>query len=64
MTQDSAFDYLYRHIAEQREIAAKNVLTGRASVEEYHRLCGVIQGLDFAKDVVDSLAKMSEEDND
>jgi len=31
---------------------------------EYHKLCGVIQGLDFAKQTIADLAKRMETDDD
>jgi hypothetical protein len=31
---------------------------------EYHRLCGVIQGLTFAKEIITGLAKRLETDDD
>lgn len=31
---------------------------------EYHKLCGVIQGLTFAKETITGLAKRLETDND
>lgn len=31
---------------------------------EYHKLCGVIQGLDFAKQTITDLAKRLEQDDD
>lgn len=31
---------------------------------EYHKLCGVIQGLDYAKQIVTDLAKRLEQDDD
>lgn len=33
-------------------------------IEEYRRLCGVIQGLNLAKDIVKDLAKRLEQDAD
>lgn len=61
---DSGLNYLLRLLDERRQIAADNILTGRAPPEEYHRLCGVIQGIDFAKDIIKDLAKRMEDDDE
>jgi len=61
---DSGLNYLLRLLDERRQIAADNILTGRATPEEYHRLCGVIQGIDFAKDIIKDLAKRMEDDDE
>jgi len=64
MDEKSAFDFMHRHFDEHRRLAAETVLTGRAAPDEYHRLCGVIQGIDFAKDVINNLAKRMEDDDE
>lgn len=60
----SAFEYLHKHLDEQIERATTNVISGRATPEEYHRLCGVVQGLNYAKELLKDLAKQLEEVND
>jgi len=35
-----------------------------SGIEEYRRLCGVVQGLNLAKDIVKDLAKRLEQDAD
>ena len=60
----SAFEYLHKHLDEQRELASNNVISGRATPEEYHRLCGVIQGLNYAKELLKDLAKQLENADD
>lgn len=65
MNEDnSAFDYLLRHLDEQRERATGSIVSGRATPDEYHRLCGVIQGLNYAKDLIKDLAKRRENDDE
>jgi len=64
MDEQSAFGFMHRHLDEHRKLAAEAVLAGRANPDEYHRLCGVIQGIDFAKDVINNLAKRMEDDDE
>lgn len=64
MIRESAFDYLKNKIAEERQRAAHNVLSGKASQNEYSRLCGVIQGLDYTNALIDDLAKRMEDDDE
>lgn len=60
----SAFEFLNKNFDEQIERATTNVISGRATVEEYHRLCGVVQGLNYAKELLKDLAKQLETSND
>ena len=64
METESAFSLMHRYLDEQRTIASENILSGRATPEEYHRLCGVIQGIDFAKVIMKDLATRMENDVD
>lgn len=60
METESAFSIMNRNLDEQRNTAIENILSGRATPEEYHRLCGVIQGIDFAKEIMKDLATRME----
>lgn len=60
----SAFEFLNKNFDEQIERATTNVISGRATVEEYHRLCGVVQGLNYAKELLKDLAKRMEKDDE
>ena len=60
----SAFEFLNKNFDEQIERATTNVISGRATPEEYHRLCGVVQGLNYAKELLKDLAKQLETSND
>ncbi|MEI6478525.1 MAG: hypothetical protein WCO52_06075 [bacterium] len=63
MKATTAAEYLLARLDEQRASSAESVITGRATEAEYHRLCGVIQGIDFAKMIIIDLAtKVEEED--
>lgn len=64
MEIESVFVVMNRNLDEQRTIAVDGVLSGRITPEEYHRLCGVIQGIDFAKVIMKDLAKRMESDDE
>ena len=59
-----AFGFLHKNLDEQIERATTNVISGRATPEEYHRLCGVVQGLNYAKELLKDLAKKLENSDD
>jgi hypothetical protein len=59
------FDYLVSKLAERQDELKEFVGRGTvANFDEYQKLCGVIQGLEFAKQVVTDLAKRLEKDDD
>lgn len=65
MSETNAVEYMLKQLTDERERAATSILSGRATLEEYHRLCGVLQGLDYAKELLKSTVKMvAEEDVD
>ena len=54
-------DYLSDQIEERRTTIEQHLGRGAAvSYEEYQKLCGVIQGLDTAKQIIADLAKRME----
>jgi len=58
-------DYINTKIDERRAEIAQ--FLSRGTVEdysEYQKLCGVIQGLAYAKELITDLAKQLEEDDD
>jgi hypothetical protein len=58
-------DYLHSKIAEQRITVLDHMARGTLEdFGEYKRLCGVIQGLDYANQIVSDLAKNLEADLD
>ena len=59
----SASEYLIQKLKEQREIVKDEVIRLALSQDEYSRLRGVTQGLDFAAQLIRDLAKRVE-DND
>jgi hypothetical protein len=65
MNEITAIDYMLKQLADQRERIVANVLSGRNTLEEYHRLCGVLQGLGFAQELITTtVKKVAEEDDD
>lgn len=63
MKTDTAAEYLIRKLDEQRDTVKSEVIRQALTQEEYARLRGVVQGLDFAKELIKDLAKQLEEDN-
>lgn len=65
IVQHNALDYLIGKLNEEREVNSKFISGGGAiDYADYTRLCGVIQGLDTARNLVTDLAKRLEEDPD
>lgn len=64
MQNPTALDYLIREMEEQRNVVVNSILGGNITEQEYRRLVGVIQGLDFAKTTIRDLAKRLETDAD
>jgi hypothetical protein len=63
MQTTDAAEYLTKKLNEQREIVKDEVVRQTLSQEEYSRLRGVIQGLDYATQLIRDLAKQVEEDD-
>lgn len=62
---NNALDYLIGKLDEERQVNSKFISGGGAAdYADYTRLCGVIQGLDTAKNLITDLAKRLEEDPD
>ena len=65
MRNQSAIEYLTSKVDEQRKIVEEHLVRGNLKeFSEYQRLCGVIQGLDFTKQLILDLAKNLENAND
>ena len=63
MQTTDASEYLIKKLNEQRDLIKEEVIRQTLSQEEYSRLRGVTQGLDFAAQLIRDLAKRVE-DND
>jgi hypothetical protein len=57
MKTDTAAEYLIRKLDEQRETVKSEVIRQALTHDEYARLRGVVQGLDFARELIKDLAK-------
>lgn len=57
-------DHLFARLDDQRKVVVDSIVTGRLAQDEYHRLCGVIQGIDYAKQLIDDLAKRLEKEDE
>jgi hypothetical protein len=65
MSQQSAVVYLHSKLDEQAHTVSEHLTRGGVKdYAEYQRLCGVIQGLNHAKQIIDDLAKRLEEGAD
>lgn len=65
MSQQSAVLYLHSKLDEQAQTVSEHITRGNVKdYAEYQRLCGVIQGLNHAKQIIDDLAKRLEEGAD
>ena len=63
MQTTDAAEYLIKKLNEQRDVIKDEVIRQTLSQEEYSRLRGVTQGLDFAAQLIRDLAgKLEEED--
>jgi hypothetical protein len=64
MSYQSGIDYLNLKIEEYRTSIINSLVQGTLSEGEYRRLCGVIQGLDFTRNLNNDLAKRMENDDE
>jgi hypothetical protein len=63
MNYSNSFEYINSKLDERRIEIEQHLGRGTA-FDDYQKLCGIIQGLDFAKQVVEDLAKRMETDDD
>lgn len=59
---ESVLEYLTKKLDEERAIVVENLIQGHLFEGEYKRLCGAIQGLELAKNLINNLAKRLSED--
>jgi len=62
MQTDNAAEFLVKELEKWRMTVVDQIVSKSNTMEEYHRLRGVVQGLEYAKQVVTDLAKKVEED--
>ena len=64
MSYSNALEYLGSKLQEERMLIVDTLIQGKLDEGEYKRLCGVLQGLDLAKNHIKDLAKRLERDNE
>ena len=64
MSYSNALEYLDSKLQEERVLIVDTLIQGKLDEGEYKRLCGVLQGLDLAKNHIKDLAKRLERDNE
>ena len=62
MSYSNALEYLDSKLQEERKLIIDNLIQGKLDEGEYKRLCGVLQGLDLARNQIQDLAKRIEEE--
>jgi hypothetical protein len=65
MIDSQTLEYIVSKLDERRIELEQFIGRGQlADFSEYHKLCGVIQGLDYAKQTIIDLAKRLEQDDE
>lgn len=64
MSSNTVLHHLAKKMVEQREAVKEDLARGNTSLENYHKLCGVIRGLDYAKQTIEDLAESLEKGNE
>ena len=65
MQYNTAEDYLISKLIERQEEIGAHICTGRlANFEEFRALCGFIDGLKYAEEIIRDLQKRQEQDAD
>ena len=65
MNSDSSFEYLNDKLSERCVEIEQQLGSGAAKTyDEYQKLCGFIQGLEYAKQLISDLADRMETGND
>lgn len=61
----NAYEYLISKLTERQEEVGAHICTGRlANFEEFRALCGFIDGLKYAEELIRDLEKRQEQDAD
>jgi hypothetical protein len=64
VSYSNALEYLDSKLQEERMLIVDTLIQGKLDEGEYKRLCGVLQGLDLAKNHIKDLAKRLERDDE
>ena len=64
MSYSNALEYLVSKLDEERNVIINSIVQGKLDEPEYKRLCGAIQGLDLASNLIKDLAKRMEQNDE
>lgn len=64
MSNNNVLYHLAKKLDEQREVVKEDLIRGTSSLENYQKLCGVARGLDYAKQLIEDLAKQLEKEDE
>lgn len=65
MQYTNEYDYLIGKLTEQEGVIAQHLVSGKLhEIEEYKRLCGFVEGLRYAKEIIKDLQNRQEHDAD
>ena len=64
MRYANALEYLDSKLKEERSVIIDSIVQGKLDEAEYKRLCGALQGLDLASNLIKDLAKRMENDDE
>jgi hypothetical protein len=64
MAYNTPLEYLDAKFEEERRLITETLIQGKLDEPEYKRLCGVLQGLELAKNHIKDLSKRMEQDDE
>lgn len=64
MAYNTPLEYLEAKFDEERRLIVETLIQGKLDEPEYKRLCGVLQGLELAKNHIKDLVKRMEQNDE
>lgn len=64
MSYNTPLSYLDSKLDDERRLIVETLIQGKLDEPEYKRLCGVLQGLELAKNHIKDLVKRMEQDDE
>lgn len=64
MRYANALEYLDSKLKEERSVIIDSIVQGKLDEAEYKRLCGALQGLDLASNLIKDLATCMEQNDE
>lgn len=64
MAYNTPLEYLDAKFEDERRLIIETLIQGKLDEPEYKRLCGVLQGLELAKNHIKDLSKRMEQDDE